>query len=87
MKQHIISVRDIDRHEDACYEGLGLAVTVKCPMTGKKNTVFCGRRDFQQWIAGTVIQEAFPYLTADERELLVTGISSDGWDKLYPDEC
>lgn len=86
MKQHIISVRDIDRHDGAKYEGMGLAVTVKCPMSGAKNTVLCGRRDFQQWVAGTVIQEAFPYLSPDEREMLISGTDPQVWDRLYPDK-
>ena len=27
-----------------------------------------------------------PYLTADEREMLISGTSKEGWDILFPEE-
>lgn len=33
------------------------------------------------WKDGALIQDAFPMLTADEREFIKTGITSDEWDK------
>lgn len=30
-----------------------------------------------------LIQDAFPHLSADEREFLLTGITSKEWDELY----
>ena len=32
---------------------------------------------------GALIQNAFPYLSADEREFLLTGTPPDVWDKLF----
>jgi len=32
------------------------------------------------WISGTLIQEAMPQLSAEEREFVLTGISSEEWD-------
>jgi hypothetical protein len=37
------------------------------------------------WESGTLIQEAFPTLSADEREFLMTGIGPTEWDELFPD--
>lgn len=33
---------------------------------------------------GMLIQEAFPYLTNDEREFLLTGIVPQEWDEIFP---
>lgn len=32
---------------------------------------------------GTMIQDAFPTLSADEREFLLTGITPEEWDELF----
>jgi len=39
--------------------------------------------DAQRWINGELIQVAFPYLTADDREILKTGIDAEEWDRLF----
>jgi hypothetical protein len=33
-----------------------------------------------------LIQDAFPTLTADEREFILTGITSEEWDEIFPEE-
>lgn len=35
------------------------------------------------WTHGTNIQHAFPQLSADHRELLLTGILPDEWDEIF----
>jgi calcineurin-like phosphoesterase family protein len=35
---------------------------------------------------GYHIQDAFPYLTEDEREFILTGITADEWDELFGEE-
>jgi hypothetical protein len=39
--------------------------------------------DAQRWVNGELIQIAFPYLNADDRETLKTGIDAQGWDALF----
>jgi hypothetical protein len=39
--------------------------------------------DTQRWVNGELIQIAFPYLNADDRETLKTGIDAQGWDALF----
>lgn len=34
---------------------------------------------------GALIQNAFPYLTAGEREFLLTGTPPDVWDEMFKD--
>jgi len=38
------------------------------------------------WRSGVSIQVAMPNLSADEREFIMTGITSDEWNKLFPPE-
>jgi hypothetical protein len=39
--------------------------------------------DANEWINGGLIQNCFPYLSADEREILMTGIDSQSWDEMF----
>ena len=38
---------------------------------------------YESWINGTLIQDAFPELTVDQREFLITGICPECQDELY----
>jgi hypothetical protein len=39
--------------------------------------------DANRWINGELIQVAFPYLSADEREILKTGIDAQEWETMF----
>ena len=41
------------------------------------------RQDVTDWRGGKYIQHAMPYLSADERELLISGICGDCFDKMF----
>jgi len=41
------------------------------------------RQDVADWREGKYIQNAMPYLSADEREILVSGICGDCFDKMF----
>lgn len=36
---------------------------------------------YENWRAGALIQEAFPGLSSDLREFLLTGITPDSWER------
>lgn len=42
--------------------------------------------EFQNWQGGARIQDAMPRLTPGERELLISGICSTCFDKLFGEE-
>jgi hypothetical protein len=42
--------------------------------------------DYKAWENGTLIQNAFPYLTPGEREFLMTGITASEWDEIFKEE-
>jgi hypothetical protein len=42
--------------------------------------------DANRWINGESIQNCFPHLSADDREILLSGISASHWNTLFPPE-
>jgi len=42
--------------------------------------------DANEWVNGGMIQSCFRYLTAEEREILLTGNDDEAWDRLFPPE-
>lgn len=42
--------------------------------------------DIQKWIDGELIQVAMPYLTADQREILLTGLDQTAWDDMFGED-
>jgi hypothetical protein len=38
---------------------------------------------YKAWESGTMIHLAFPNLTADQREFLLTGATDDDWNSMY----
>ena len=42
--------------------------------------------DVQRWQNGELIQDVFPKMSIDDREILITGTHAACWDKLFPEE-
>jgi len=61
----------------------------KSPLTGKVNAmeITMDPADYLAWERGALIQEAFPYLTTDEREFIKTGMIDDEWDRMCAGEA
>jgi len=38
---------------------------------------------YDKWVGGYCIQDAFPNLSADEREFIKTGITPDEWESIF----
>ncbi len=43
----------------------------------------CTEEQMAAYKNGALIQVAFPNLTADQREFILTGITGDEWDELF----
>ena len=59
------------------------------PITGNTNSMFMlfDVADFTKWReGGGLIQDLMPYLSADEREFLMTGIMPEELGQAFPDE-
>lgn len=50
---------------------------------GRDFVIVTRLEDANRWINGELIQVAFPYLNADQREILKTGIDSESWDEMF----
>ena len=57
--------------------------TPPCPMCHKKSQLQVPLQGLEAWRRGELIQRALPELTADEREMLMTGTHPDCWDKMF----
>jgi len=61
-------------------------VVKKSPFSGKVHTreIPAKPEDYAKWqFDGVPIQNAMPYLSADDREFLMTGITPEEWEKSF----
>jgi hypothetical protein len=63
-----------------------ISVQCRCPLCGGLSVVFCNRVGYDAWCGGVFIQKALPELTADEREMLMTGYCRGCWNKMFPED-
>ena len=49
-------------------------LTMKCPFCGREHEVDVNEQDFVNYLAGDFAQEAFPYLSATQREQIISHI-------------
>lgn len=62
--------------------------------SGKKNTrtIKVNMADWTKWCSYTdistrpLIQNHFPYLSADDREFILNGVTPEEWDEAFPPE-
>lgn len=60
-----------------------LIITGNCVFTGLPYTVQAKKEDILKWMNGALIQDALDYLSEDDREFLISGISPTGWMLQY----
>ena len=61
-------------------------VSVVCPLCHSMSTIKVVDKDYEDWKNGKLAQHAFPYLTIEEREALITHICFTCQDKLYDNQ-
>lgn len=62
-----------------------MILEVDCRLCYKTYLIFLRREDYTLWISGSgFVQDVLSYLTAGERELLISSTCSDCFDKLFP---
>jgi hypothetical protein len=60
-----------------------MTITKKCRICRKEFKINVKKADYDAWKNGEkLIQQAFPYLTDNEREVLISGICSPCFDEL-----
>lgn len=63
-----------------------VCVITRCPFCGRANEVEVNEMDYLDWQDGTFVQDAFPYLSANEREMLISGICPACWASTFGGE-
>jgi len=64
-----------------------LSIKVTCSHCDETHSVLVNQIDVAEWKAGKYIQDAMPYLSADERELLISQTCGVCWDEMFGDPC
>jgi hypothetical protein len=66
-----------------------MLVTRKSQWSGKLNQLELPvtAQQIEDWRNGRsgLIQQAFPQLTADQREFLMTGVTAQEWEEMFPE--
>lgn len=53
-------------------------------MANELHYVDVKQTDLDAFEDGALIQDAFPYLTNEQRELIITGITEEMWGEMFP---
>jgi hypothetical protein len=67
-------------------------ITRRSPFTGKINhmEIPLSHSEFEKrvtlWQTGMLIQNAFPMLSADQREFIKTGITPQEWEEMFGED-
>ena len=61
-------------------------VTMRCPFCGKEHSVEVKLADYEKYESGELAQAAFPYLSATEREQIISGICPTCQDNIFGGE-
>lgn len=64
-----------------------MEITMVCPICGNEHSVVV---EFEDWCAyedGELAQKAFPYLSATEREQIISGFCPDCQKSIFGEEC
>lgn len=62
-----------------------MLITRTSPFSGNTNSmeIEVTQEQLSSWENGTLIQDAMPNLSADEREFIKTGITPEEWDSAF----
>ena len=63
-----------------------IVLATECPFCGCENKITVNEADYRSWRDGELAQIAFPYLSADDREMLISGICPTCWDEMFGGE-
>lgn len=58
-------------------------IGVACCVCRKEHHIEAPTEAIHAWLKGTLVQDALPMLSPDDREMLVSGICSECFDKLF----
>lgn len=60
-----------------------MILNVRCIHCGVMHHPTCTQAEYKAWMGGAFVQTAFPNMSADNRELLISGTCGTCWDDLF----
>ena len=60
-----------------------VTIITVCPFCGHANEIAVNAWNYWDWKDGMNVRDAFPYLSAEEREMLISGICPKCWAKTF----
>ena len=63
-----------------------IVTTKPCPLCQQTSKLEVPTEGYNEWRRGEHVQHALPELSADDRELLITGCHPKCWDKMFAEE-
>lgn len=62
-----------------------MLITRRSPFSGKEHTleIDVSPEEIRTWESGTLIQHAMPFVPAEHREFMITGITPEEWDATF----
>jgi len=73
---------DIGRYPHCPTHGDLARQSTTCPICGESQDIVATVVDLERWDNGALIQDALSYLSADQREALISGICAECWAKM-----
>jgi hypothetical protein len=61
-------------------------MNITCGMCGAEHVIMVNPEDILAWQCGDYIQDVLAYLTAAERELLISQTCDDCWKSMYGED-
>lgn len=64
-----------------------MLITKFSPHSMRDNTreIDVSQSQLDRWKAGELIQNVMPHLSPDDREFLMTGLTPEDWEEMFPD--
>ena len=74
--------------KSATYDSISGDITFfrVCEISGGVYSVVVKLTDYERWLDGVLVQNAFPNLSAEEREFIITGTTPEEWDYEFGDD-
>ncbi len=74
------------KEDDMITSGNRKPMTVKCAMCNVEHVIMVNPEDILAWQCGDYIQDVLAYLTAAERELLISQTCDACWKSIYGED-
>ena len=60
-----------------------ITLITKCPQCGAESEIHVNEHDYENYKNGDLVQNAFPYLSAEDREKLISGVCEKCWAEIF----